>query len=155
MNLYFESKKAGKILTPFADTEGNDIDPKSLIGTMCFARTAIKIESLYIGAKISLQIKLYDAEIRLLESGVKRLLRRPIADSQVHDETARQESAPPEYDYKSPSNATANDNEDANEQDDDAIKDDDAEEALKPPTPPPVAAAPVRRAAPKKIAAKK
>ena len=125
---------------------------------MCFARTAIKIESLYIGSKISLQIKLYDAEIRLLESGVKRLLRRPAADSQVHDETARQESAPPEYDYKSTANTTANttaNNNEDDENDEEAIKDDEAEEVAKPPTPPPVAAAPVRRAAPKKIAAKK
>jgi hypothetical protein len=143
-----ESKKAGKILTPFADTEGNDIDPKSLIGTMCFARTAIKIESLYIGSKISLQIKLYDAEIRLLESGVKRLLRRPVADSQVHDETTRQGSVP--------ANDTTNTNDDENE-DEDTIKDDEnedeGEETAKPPTPPP-ATTPARKA-PRRVAAKK
>ena len=141
-----ESKKNNKILTPFADADGNDIDPKSLVGTMCFARTAIKIESLYIGSKISLQIKLYDAEIRLIESGVKRLLRRPIADSQVHvtqsaGSASSQKKSNDEEQIKDSENESENENESESDE-------------PKPSTPPPATSAPTRKPV-RRVAAKK
>ena len=134
-----ESKKLNKILTPFCDVDGNDIDPKTLTGTMCFARSAIKIESIYVGAKMSLQIKLYDTEIRTLETGVKRLLRRPAADSEVHTNTDDARPASPAK-------------KDADQINDDEVEngneDENAEEGVaKPATPPPAPARkPVRRA---------
>jgi hypothetical protein len=41
----------------FIDENGNDIDPLSLIGKHGFATAALKIESIFIGSKISLQVK--------------------------------------------------------------------------------------------------
>ena len=83
-----ESKKNNKIITSFFDQNGNDIDPLNLIGKYCWAKVAIKIESIFVGAKIALQVKVYEAEIRLIESGVKRLLRRPTSDTKVQIQTS-------------------------------------------------------------------
>ena len=57
-----------------------------LIGKFCYVKAAIKIESIFIGAKIALQVKVYEAEVRMIESGTKRLLPRsalPQADTVV------------------------------------------------------------------------
>ena len=78
-----ESKKTNKIITRFFDADDNDIDAMSLNGKYCWVKAAIKIESIFVGAKIALQVKVYEAEVRLIESGVKRLLRRPVADTEV------------------------------------------------------------------------
>jgi hypothetical protein len=74
------AKKDGneKILTNFFDADsGDDLDISQLMGKYCHVRAAVKIESIFIGNKISLQIKLWEAEVRLLEKGMSRLLRRP------------------------------------------------------------------------------
>ena len=79
------SKKSDKILTLFSDSHDNsDIDPMSLFGKYCFAEGAIKIESVFIGNKISLQVKLYEAVVRRLDQGMKKLLSRPTS-SKVHE----------------------------------------------------------------------
>ena len=72
-----ESKKNDKILTQFYDYDGHDIDPMSLMGKYCVGKFAMKIESIFIGNKISLQVKLYEAQVQVLESGMKRLLGTP------------------------------------------------------------------------------
>jgi hypothetical protein len=77
------SKKQNKIVTMFYDTDGEPIDPMSLVGKYCFTKSAVKIESIFIGNKISMQVKLYECEVKLMETGMKRLLRRPVADQQV------------------------------------------------------------------------
>lgn len=77
------SKKQGKILSMFFDYNGDDVDPLSLIGKYCYAKSAIKFESIFIGNKISLQIKLYETEVKIVETGMKRLLRRPKAQTRV------------------------------------------------------------------------
>lgn len=71
-----ESKKNDKILSMFFNRNGEPIDPLSLLGKRCFTKAAIKIESIFIGNKITLQVKVYEAEIELLESGMKSLLPR-------------------------------------------------------------------------------
>lgn len=69
-----ESKKSG-ILTTFFDSETDEeIDPLTL-KTHCFVVPAIRIESIFIGNKISLQVKLYEAVVRPLDRGRKSLLR--------------------------------------------------------------------------------
>ena len=45
---------------------------------------AIKIESIFIGNKISLQVKLYEAVVRRLDQGMRKLLSRPTS-SKVHE----------------------------------------------------------------------
>jgi hypothetical protein len=77
------SKKQDKIITMFYDSDGESVDPLSLLGKYCFAKSAVKIESIFIGNKISMQVKLYECEVKLMETGMKRLLRRPNADTQV------------------------------------------------------------------------
>lgn len=71
------SKKNGEenILSQFYDTMGVDIDPRNLMGgKFCYVRAAIKIESIFIGTKCSLQIKLWEAQVDLLDNGMRRLL---------------------------------------------------------------------------------
>jgi hypothetical protein len=80
------SKKNGqnKIITEFFDgATGESFKPLDLIGKYCYVRAVVKIESLFLGSKISLQVKLYEAEVSLINSGVKRLLTRPVARPQV------------------------------------------------------------------------
>lgn len=72
-----------KILTPFEnDATGEDMDAVSLIGKYCFAEAAVKIESIFVGSKVSPQVKLYEAVVRPAQSRAKRLL-RPATDKKV------------------------------------------------------------------------
>jgi len=77
------SKKEDKILSTFYDSDtGEELDAMHLMGKYCFVNAAVKIESIYIGGtKIALQVKLWEADVSLVEKGMKRLLRaaRPIA----------------------------------------------------------------------------
>jgi hypothetical protein len=77
------SKKLNKILTTYFDFNGETVDPLSLLGKYCYAKSAVKIESIFIGNRISLQVKLYECEVKLMETGMKRLLRRPTAQKRV------------------------------------------------------------------------
>lgn len=77
------NKKLGKILSMFTDTNGVDIDPMELIDKRNNCRAAIKIESIFIGNKVSFQCKLYEAEVTLIESGMRRLLSRVGANTRV------------------------------------------------------------------------
>ncbi len=80
----FMSKKQNKIVSIFFDEDNDDeVDPLSLLGRYCFARGAIKFESIFIGNKISLQVKLYEAGVKLMQKSMKRLLVRPKANPQV------------------------------------------------------------------------
>ena len=84
------SKKLEKIVTMFFDFEGSPIDPLTLIGKYCFTKSAVKIESIFIGNKISMQIKLYECEVKLMETGMKKLLKRPTAVTSILSSTDRQ-----------------------------------------------------------------
>lgn len=69
------SKKQDKYLTSFFNEETDEpIEPTELIGKSCYATCAIKIESIFIGSRISLQVKLMEANIRMLDTSKKRLL---------------------------------------------------------------------------------
>lgn len=90
------SKKNEKFLSQFFDTNDEPIDALSLMGKYCFTKAAIKIESIFIGSKISLQVKLYEAVIEPANSGMKRLLARPKANSKVLEmESSASSSRPP------------------------------------------------------------
>lgn len=68
-------KKENKIMSMFYDREtGNQLNALDLIGKYMTANAAIKIESIFIGSKINLQVKLYEADVKLLQSGMPRLL---------------------------------------------------------------------------------
>ena len=70
------SKKQDKITSMFFDADGNQIDSQLLIGKYANVKAAIKIESIFVGTKISLQIKLYEAEVKLMDSEKKSLLQK-------------------------------------------------------------------------------
>jgi hypothetical protein len=85
------SKKSEKFVSIFRDMNDNIIDPVEMLGKYCYTTAAIKIESIFIGKSISLQVKLYEVRVEPIQSGMKRLLPRPTAQSTV---TEASNSAP-------------------------------------------------------------
>ena len=77
------SKKSDKFLSQFFDLDDEPLNALDLMGKYCYTTAAIKIESIFIGSKISLQVKLYEAVIEPISSGMKRLLSRPKSNSKV------------------------------------------------------------------------
>lgn len=78
------NKKTRSISTLFTNgVTGEDIDPLTLLNKPCYVEAAIRIESIYIGAKISLQVKIQEANIFLIDNTPKRLLRKPVVVQQV------------------------------------------------------------------------
>uniref|UniRef100_A0A6C0KS33 Uncharacterized protein n=1 Tax=viral metagenome TaxID=1070528 RepID=A0A6C0KS33_9ZZZZ len=144
-----ESKKNNKIITGMFDSNGNDIEPLSLEKKFCWVKAAIKIESIYVGSKISLQVKVYEAEVRLVESGARRLLQRPRSDARVT--VARNEAASAAPVVSSAINDEA-------DEDDEPIRDDEDEEMsipTKAPTPPPTVESTPARKVVRKVIPKK
>merc|ERR1712146_878068 len=69
------SKKNESVETIFYDEDNKKRgNPLSVLGKHFFTRFALKIESIYIGTKISLQFKLQEVGFRLKESSMKSLL---------------------------------------------------------------------------------
>lgn len=77
------SKKNESFVTKFYDVNDEPIDPLDMIGKYCYSTAAVKIESIFIGNKISLQVKLYEAVIEPIQQGGKRLIARAPAQSIV------------------------------------------------------------------------
>ena len=71
-----------KILTNFENSMGEEVNPCDYIGKYCNMETAIKYESIFIGSKITPQVKLYEAIVQPIQQKAKRLL-RPKADQRV------------------------------------------------------------------------
>jgi hypothetical protein len=72
-----ENKKRGTIESVFYDPNGNDINPLTLIKKNCRATTLIKIEGIYnSGDKYTLQYKVYESEIRIVDRSIKPLRRK-------------------------------------------------------------------------------
>ena len=70
------SKKANKINTIFVDEESNrEIDPFTIMNKPCQVTAAIKIESIFVGNKISLQVKLYEVVVKQIDTTMRGLLR--------------------------------------------------------------------------------
>jgi hypothetical protein len=75
-----------RIISTFYDkSSGQELNPMLLMGKYCYIKAAIKIESVFVGNKLSFQIKLWEAEVELLEKGMKRLLTvnptKPLAET--------------------------------------------------------------------------
>lgn len=74
------SKKGGdmKIQTFFTNAAtGEDVDPLMLTKKYMHATCGIKVESIFVGNKISLQIKVYECLFEPVDTGMKRLLSKP------------------------------------------------------------------------------
>jgi len=87
------SKKTGQILTGMIDDDTNTyLDPMDLLNKRCYITGAIKFESIFVGNKISLQLKLFEAVVKVVDTSSTRLLlradvkpRTQIPDSIVSD----------------------------------------------------------------------
>jgi hypothetical protein len=72
------------------DEDGNpiEVDPIQYVGKKCMVTAAVKIESIFIGTKIGIQAKVYEALVKEVESGPKRLLMfKPKTSSTVVSES--------------------------------------------------------------------
>jgi len=72
------------------DEDGNpvEVDPIQYVGKKCMITAAVKIESIFIGTKIGIQAKVYEALVKEVESGSKRLLMfKPKTSSTVVSES--------------------------------------------------------------------
>jgi len=70
------NKKNNKINTIFVDEDTNqEIDPFTIMNKPCHVTAAIKIESIFVGNKISLQVKLYEVVVKQIDNTMRGLLR--------------------------------------------------------------------------------
>jgi hypothetical protein len=81
--LIVSKKNDNRIVTLFYDKNGEEINGLDLLGKFGHATTAVKFESIFIGNKISLQIKLHECIYTPMQTGMKRLLARPKANNRV------------------------------------------------------------------------
>lgn len=88
------SKKNNKIMSMFFTPDDQPIDPMTLLGKYCYVKAVIKIESIFIGSKITLQVKLYEATVRLVENKMKSLLSRPKNTGKLVKPSETKNSAP-------------------------------------------------------------
>jgi len=71
-----ENKKMDKISTLFIDDDTNVIlDPMELLNKRCLITGAIKVESIFIGNKISIQLKLSEVVVKVFDTSIRGLLR--------------------------------------------------------------------------------
>jgi hypothetical protein len=85
-----EKKEDGDfdVKTMFFDPQGKVLSLPSILGKYCYTKAALKVESVFVGSKISLQIKVYEAEIELIGNTMKPLLSRQKAIGRVLGGTA-------------------------------------------------------------------
>lgn len=83
-----------EIYTDIADQNGNNIDPFSLVNQKCSVKACIKIESIFIGSKISLQVKVMELEVQQHGNQRQRLICKP---SPVFEQEDIINSAPQNY----------------------------------------------------------
>lgn len=60
--------------TFYSEEDDSLIDPEELIEKRCQVTAAVKIESIFVGSVIKVQTKLWEAIVKLTDSGPKRLL---------------------------------------------------------------------------------
>jgi hypothetical protein len=89
------SKKNDKFLSQFFDINDEPLNALDLMGKYCYTNAAIKIESIFIGSRISLQVKLYEAVVEPTSTGMRRLLARPKVHSSKVLEHNMNESTKP------------------------------------------------------------
>jgi len=79
------------------DEEGNpvEVDPIQYVGRRCMVTAAVKIESIFIGTKIGIQAKIYEAFVKDVESGPKRLL---VFKPRTNDSIIMEEQKPEQVD---------------------------------------------------------
>ena len=130
------NKKTGKISTLMTNgATGEELDPLTLANKPCYVEAAVKIESIYMGAKISLQVKVQEANIFLIDNTPKRLLRRPVAVQQVEMDDDVPEEAVSEQ-AAQPASSSAAEVDMSDDDDSGSIKASDDENEEEAPAPP-------------------
>jgi len=97
------SKKAEgiKINTVFTDAATNEyINPMDLMNKRCYVQGAIKIESIFVGNKISLQVKLFESRVKVVDTAFRSLLNPSVvinvsANKPAADEDEEEEDVTP------------------------------------------------------------
>ena len=79
------------ITTEFFNRDGS-IDPLTLVGKYGRTTPALTFDSIFIGATMSIQVRVTEAEINLSSSGGRRLLPRPRADETLHVDSTLDQS---------------------------------------------------------------
>jgi hypothetical protein len=88
------SKKKEEFMTQFYDKDYNPLNPLELNG-YCWTKAAIRFESIFIGSRISMQIKLYEAIVEPIASGMTRLLSAPPRPKVLEQKVGTGSSLPP------------------------------------------------------------
>lgn len=127
------------ITTDFFDAAGNTLDPFSLIGKYGHTNPAIQLDNIYIGANMSIQVRVIEAQFQLAGSGSRRLLPRPKADETMSVGVTLEQAPPPSSQFTDV--ATFAVEEGGMNEDEDV--------------PPTMVVPPPQRAPPKKLAARK
>jgi hypothetical protein len=66
------NRKTNRIMTLFINEDTNEeIDPAELINKRCLLTAALKIENMYVGDNVSLQIKLYEVLVKFIDKKKK------------------------------------------------------------------------------------
>lgn len=125
------NKKKNTIQTIFVDEETNEeTNPMDLLNKQCNVTAAIKFESIFIGNKISLQVKLFETVFRVKEHSIRGLL-RPDAVKRSVSPTHGEESVHPVFSSDVPpggANFQEEDDEIVMEEDEDTSEEDEDEE---------------------------
>lgn len=70
------NRKTNRIMTLFINEDTNEeIDPLDLVNKRCLITAAIKVENLYIGDNVSLQLKLYEVLVKFIDKKKKNYYR--------------------------------------------------------------------------------
>ena len=150
--LYTRKDEDGmSITTEFFDKNGRSLDPLGLIGKYGYTTPAIVIDSIFLGAVISIQVRVMEAQVDLISSTTKRLLPRPSADETVSvgstlssmSLSANRSSSPEQPSFRK---QTANSGDEEAHTEEQIVDDEQPIEVT--------VAAPPKRAAPKKVVRK-
>lgn len=103
-----ENKKTEKILTCFTDEQGNAIDPLTLVNKQCtIIDGVIDIESIFVGNKISIQMKLYEVSIKKKDNEKKRFISSGKTFNPVVEGISSSSSSSSSYDSSFPSSSSS------------------------------------------------
>lgn len=108
-----------KILSVFYDADTcEEINPLDILNKYCHVIAAVKIESIFVGTRLSIQIKLWEVEVRLHGSGKKRLLQPKIENIINQKYIVKEESPKRELNTQESGSLNPSDNEEEEEKDD-------------------------------------
>jgi hypothetical protein len=138
-----KTNESVKIKTVFTDDETNElINPMDLMNKRCYVQGAIKFESIFIGNKISIQAKLFEARVRIVDTAFRSLLNpsvvikadsNPTASSEEEDDTSNISMIPVQPQAGFTETGSLIDEEEEEEDEEEEEEDEEEEEAKAPP----------------------